>query len=134
VSSRTASSLRAILMVKGKDWYNWILLGSEICKPTSPRPAVPPSLIHIAATIVYRRSVCFALSSSKVLLLARDDAPTQIDVGVTYHASFVTMEDVQGITKVPIAFFKGTADWMFSDSFLDQVTPPHLPMRQQSNE
>lgn len=129
MSSHITSCFRAILMVKGEDRFDWILLGSEICKPTSPRPAVPPSLIYIIPTIVYHRSVCFALSSSKVLLLARDDAPTQIDVGVTYHASFVTLEDVQGITKVPIAFFKGTADWMFSDSFLDQVSLHLCPPR-----
>ena len=36
----------------------------------------------------------------------------------------MTEQDVQGISKVPIAFFKGTADWMFSDSFLDQVSTP----------
>lgn len=29
---------------------------------------------------------------------------------------------MDGIANVPIAFFKGTADWMFSDSFLDQVS------------
>lgn len=60
-------------------------------------------------------------------MLARDDAPAKIDVGVTYHASFVSEDDVDGIANVPVAFFKGTADWMFSDSFLDQVrqTPYH---------
>lgn len=77
------------------------------------------------ADLVYRGkigSIGFCWGARYVLLLARDDAPTQIDVGVTYHASFVTEADVEGISRVPVAFFKGTADWMFSDSFLDQVS------------
>ena len=40
----------------------------------------------------------------------------------------MTEQDVQGISNVPIAFFKGTADWMFSDSFLDQVSTPKVTM------
>jgi hypothetical protein len=30
--------------VKGEDWFNWILLGSEICKPIIKDP---PSLVPI---------------------------------------------------------------------------------------
>jgi hypothetical protein len=44
------------------------------------------------------------------------------------------LDDVKGITKVPIAFFKGTADWMFSDQFLDQVSPPWPPQNSKSDE
>lgn len=66
-------------------------------------------------------SIGFCWGARYVLLLARDDAPTRIDVGVTYHASFVTESDVEGTTKVPVALIKGTADWMFSDSFLEQL-------------
>jgi hypothetical protein len=113
-----------MLIRRGKIGSIGFCWGARYVSPPLP---VPPSLIPITPTIVCHRFNRFDVSSSQVLLLARDDAPTQIDVGVTYHASFVTLEDVKGITKVPIAFFKGTADWMFSDSFLDQVSLPHLP-------
>jgi hypothetical protein len=41
---------------------------------------------------------------------------------VTYHASFVKLEDVQKISEVPIAIIKGTADEMFSNEFLNTVS------------
>lgn len=62
-------------------------------------------------------AVGYCWGARYVLLLANNEAP-KIDVGVTYHASFVKLEDVQNISKVPIALIKGTADEVFSNEFL----------------
>jgi hypothetical protein len=42
-------------------------------------------------------------------------------VGVAYHPSFVVNPDVEGITKTPVAVFKGDQDDIMDDAALDEV-------------
>ncbi|WWD22534.1 hypothetical protein CI109_107027 [Kwoniella shandongensis] len=55
-----------------------------------------------------------------VALLAHDDSPARIDVGVSTHPSFMVADDLKPITKVPIAIYKGGKDAMVTDDGLKE--------------
>jgi hypothetical protein len=42
-------------------------------------------------------------------------------VAVAYHPSFVVNADVEGITRTPVAVFKGDQDDIMDDAALDEV-------------
>jgi len=55
------------------------------------------------------------------LLLANDDSPSKVDVGMSFHPSFLVEADVQNISSTPVCILKGDKDAMMSDEALDGI-------------
>jgi dienelactone hydrolase len=66
-------------------------------------------------------AIGFCWGGRYVLLLSKDDSPARVDVAVAYHPSFVVNADVEGITRTPVAVFKGDQDDIMDDAALDEV-------------
>ncbi|RSH82795.1 hypothetical protein EHS25_005785, partial [Saitozyma podzolica] len=66
-------------------------------------------------------AIGFCWGGRYVLLLSKDDSPARVDVAVAYHPSFVVNADVEGITRTPVAVFKGDQDDIMDDAALDEI-------------